>query len=179
MAVYQRICAICNTPFTATGARAKYCSPKCRAIGTQKARKEWEIKSNFKEKQRLRMKERRRVSREELHRQQEAVQAVIRQKRLEQAKADRKKSLAETRRKAKAGNLDAQMDIALEEGNALKYWRLYKEAILQAEREFNCTLKHIVGGIDVHTDNFEYLIAEKLENKKQTRGNRRNEQADI
>lgn len=163
MASYTISCAICGTTFTASSARAKYCSPTCKDLGAKNARRKWEAKSDYKEKQRLRMKERRRVSREELHRQQEAVQAVIRQERLEQAKEDRKKTLAETRRKAKAGDLDAQMDIALEKGNSLEYWRLYKECILQSEKEFNYIGRHTVGGIEVREDNFEYLVVEMLE----------------
>ena len=37
------ICAICGQSFTAPAPRTKYCSPKCRAIGANQARKEWRV----------------------------------------------------------------------------------------------------------------------------------------
>ncbi len=48
----------------------------------------------------------------------------------------------------------------------LEYWRKYKEELLESEREFNFKGFHLVGGIDIHEENFESLVVEQLENKK-------------
>lgn len=48
----------------------------------------------------------------------------------------------------------------------LEYWCNYKERILESEREFNFRGVHLVGGIEVHEENFEYLVVEQIENIK-------------
>lgn len=50
--------------------------------------------------------------------------------------------------------------------NLREYWRLYKERYLESEREFNYVGRHLVGGIEVHEENFEYLVVEQIEDKK-------------
>ena len=46
----------------------------------------------------------------------------------------------------------------------LEYWHNYKEQILESEREFDFKGVHLVGGIEVHEENFEYLVVQQLEN---------------
>lgn len=160
------ICAICGQSFTAPAPRTKYCSPKCRAIGANQARKEWETNTDYKGKQRLKMSARRQEEQGEIQRHRQAEQAAAAAKNSAELKAKRKEELKELRKKAKAGDLEAQQELAAEKGDTLEYWRLYKERILQSEREFNYTGLHMVGGIDIHLDNFEQLVVDQIENKE-------------
>lgn len=68
--------------------------------------------------------------------------------------------------KAKQGNLSSMSSLAFMEGDPLEGWRLYKEAILESEEEFSRTGRHLVGGIEVHEENFEYLVVEQIENNR-------------
>lgn len=43
---------------------------------------------------------------------------------------------------------------------------MYKEAIIKSEEEFHYRGRHLVGGIEVHEENFEYLVVEQIEYKK-------------
>ncbi|NLL91201.1 MAG: hypothetical protein GX222_02130 [Ruminococcaceae bacterium] len=163
MASYERQCVICNKPFTATAARAKYCSVKCRAIGADKARKEWEANSNYKEKQRQKMRDRRSEEIAELKRIREEEWETREAKENKEYEARKKRERAEMKRKAKAGDREAKMYIAEEEGDLLEYWRLFKEDFLENENKSKYKVLYIVGGIDIYEDDFEYLVVEQIE----------------
>ncbi|WP_427813516.1 hypothetical protein ACQKTA_09065 [Enterococcus sp. 22-H-5-01] len=67
--------------------------------------------------------------------------------------------------KANSDSLSTLQQLTLIQEEPLEYWRLYKEQILESEKEFNYKGHHFVGGIDIHDENFEYLVIEQLENK--------------
>lgn len=162
MADYKVKCTMCGKTFLSQNKHAKYCSPLCRVDGAKQTRKMWEQSSRYKEKQNDRMREKRQEE-------QLAVQAkrnAQRSKRgaiAEKEESERKKKRdQELHRQAEKGKLSARQTLALERGDTLEYWRSYKERILLSEKKFNRTGVHLVGGIDIHEEHFEYLVDAQL-----------------
>lgn len=164
----QRLkCAICGSEFEVLRGNAKYCSEKCRKEGQRMRRQEWENRTGYKEKQRQAAVE----HRAELVRiaEQEEKEANRKRKAAE-TKARRKKERKQTadlKAKAAEGDKLARMKLALKQGNALEYWRLYKEIYMEENERLNMIGKNTVGGIDIYDDAFEYKIVELL--KEQNR----------
>ena len=165
MAEYRNVCQICGKAFTATSPRTKYCSALCRAKGAKQARSSWEEKTDYRTSQRLLMRRRRNEDRNVINAR-EREEALQELQDAREAAADLfKKKLPELRKMAKAGDLSAQRQLAAEKGDVLEYWRLYKEMILQTEKQYDMRPDrlHTVGGIDVHEDNFEYMALEEYD----------------
>ena len=59
MKEYSKICPICGKSFTANQKTALYCSALCRKVGQDQARKAWQERTDYKAKQRERMRSRR------------------------------------------------------------------------------------------------------------------------
>lgn len=159
-------CLVCGSDFFAMAANEKYCSDLCRALASKEKRKSWERDSNYKASQRERMREQRANERKALNRyRQERRNRKSRwsPKELEASKQRWKERLVE---EAKQGNLSSMSSLAFMEGDPLEGWRLYKEAILESEEEFNRTGRHLVGGIEIHEDNFEFLVVEQIKNSR-------------
>jgi len=164
-------CTVCGNSFSATTMNEKYCSPSCRAAGAKRVREEWEQSSNYKVKQRKRMREKRKQEQTAMqhHRQMQRTKTAEASQR--ETESRRKQRLEDVHKKAAQGDLNALQELAFTEGNTLEYWRLYKEQILESEREFNYIGRHLVNGIEVHEENFEYLVVEQIENERRKKEN--------
>lgn len=159
-------CLVCGSDFFATSANEKYCGDLCRALASKEKRKSWERHSNYKEHQRERMREQRANERSALNREKQK-RRTRKGPRLPEEYEDNKHRWKERLiEKAKQGNLSSMSSLAFMEGDPLEGWRLYKEAILESEEEFSRTGRHLVGGIEVHEENFEYLVVEQIENNR-------------
>lgn len=163
---YTVVCTVCGTSFSATTRNEKYCSPSCRAAGAKRVREEWEQNSDYKVKQRQRMREQRKQEQAAMQQHRQTQRRKTNEASQREMELRKKQRLEETRKKAAQGNLSALQDLAFEKGDTLEYWRLYKEQILESEREFNYVGRHLVSGIDVHEENFEYLVVEQIENER-------------
>lgn len=159
-------CLVCGSDFFAASANEKYCSDLCRALASKKKRKSWERNSNYKEHQRERMKEQRANERSALNR--EKQKRRIRKGPIspEESEANKHRWKERLIEKAEQGDLSSMSSLAFMEGDPLEGWRLYKEAILESEEEFNRTGRHLVGRIEVHEENFEYLVVEQIKNNR-------------
>lgn len=161
----EKVCPICGQIFEAAYTSVKYCSDQCRQIGAKQARRSWEQRSGYSEKQRQLMAERRRER-------SEAIQEANRSARISREEADRiNKERAENARKqliesATAGDLVSIMILAQRSGNWPEYWRAYKayEIQLAEERGEDCTAK--VNSIPVTDPDFEALVIYSIENEK-------------
>lgn len=162
-------CLICGDTFHATSKNEKYCSAFCRAAGAKRKRKEWEQNNDYQARQRQRMREQRKADRSALQNRRQMQQTRSLEDSKRAAAARKKKHIEDIRNRASKGDMHALQEIALENGNALEYWRLYKERILKSEREFHCRGRHLVGGIEIHEDDFERRIVEQLENERRKR----------
>ena len=169
MSEYRVECLICGESFLAASKNEKYCSAFCRAAGARKTRKEWEQTSGYKVKQRQRMREQRKADRTALQRRKQMQQTRSLEDSKKTAAARKKKRIENIHNKASQGDMHALQEIALESGNVLEYWRLYKEQILKSEKEFHCRGRHVVGGIEIHENDFEHRIVEQLETEKRKR----------
>lgn len=160
----DKSCPICGKTFIASG-RAKYCSPVCAKEGEKQARKAWIERTDYRDKQRQQAHDNR-------HKKAEANRGIIenlnKKKTAEQKRQDtirRKKELKELEAAAIAGDIDAQMDLAKQNGDLETYYTLYKEKIIARDREFNIypgKLVNLYGHIDVYRPDFvEAVLAEE------------------
>lgn len=165
MSDYNAECIVCGEKFSTVTRNGKYCSPLCRATGAKQVREEWERTTGYKVKQRQRMRDKRKEEQSALTRHKKIHRTTTNE--ISQDKAEDRKiqRFEDIRKKAKQGDLHALQELALANGNFLEYWRLYKEKILKSERKFGNVGLHLVGGIDIHEESFEYLVVEQLENK--------------
>lgn len=176
----QRIkCAICGKEFEVPGGNAKYCSEKCRKDGQRMRRQEWESRTGYKEKQRrIAAEHRAEVARiaeleeKEANRKRKAAETKARRKK-------ERKQTAELEAKAAEGNKLARMKLALKQGNALEYWRLYKEIVIEENERLNMVGKNTVGGIDIYDDVFEYKVVELLKEQSRNREIKRHTKTDV
>ena len=158
-------CPICGKEFEAQGGNVKYCSTSCKREGQRIRRKEWECRTGYKEKQRaaaaeLRAEQARVAEQEEkeAERKRKAAETKARRKR-------ERKEAAEMKAKSAQGDKLSLLQLAIKEGNALEYWRLRKEIVLEEDERFDRMGKHILGGIDVYEDAFEYKVLELIKEK--------------
>lgn len=172
------ICTICGKEFETQGGNVKYCSTDCKREGQRQRRKEWEARTGYKEKQRQAAADHR--AEQARQAEQEAKEAA-RKKKSAETKAKRKierKETAELEAKAAEGNKIARMKLALKQGNALEYWKLRKEIIMEENERFNTISKNTVGGIDVYDDAFEYKVLELFKEQSDNRGKQGYSEAD-
>lgn len=168
----KQICAICGKEFEVKGGNVKYCGMDCKREGQRRRRKEWEVRTGYREKQRQAASdyraERYRIA------EQEAKEAN-RKKKAAETKARRKKerqinAILEAR--ASNGDKVALMRMALKQKNTLEYWRIYKEFIIEENERLNMVGKNTVGGIDVYDDAFEFKVLELLKEQENANLNR-------
>lgn len=159
----KKICVICGKEFETLSGRANYCGSACKRIGQRQRRKEWEVRTGYRDKQRKAAAELR------------AEQAKAAE--LEAKKIDRKRRAAENRirrikerqeskelqERAEKGDKIALMRLALKQRNVLEYWRIRKAIVLDEDERLGTTAKNTVGGIDVYDDAFEYKVVEMLQ----------------
>lgn len=159
-------CLMCGSDFFAASANEKYCGDLCRALASKEKRKSWERHSNYKANQRKRMREQRAHERDALNRHKQDNRIRKGPWSPEEYEANKHRWKERLLEKAEQGNLSSMSSLAFMEGDPLEGWRLYKEAILESEEEFNRTGRHLVGGIEVHEENFEYLVVEQIKNNR-------------
>ncbi|MBG9989016.1 hypothetical protein HZY88_08515 [Aerococcaceae bacterium DSM 111176] len=162
----ELICAVCGNSFYTTANHAKYCGSQCREIGTKRVRNDWEKNTDYNDKVKLLMQEKRAAQRQEKNEALKAERLMHQQaqkaKDEEVAKVKREKLLA----KAEAGDLRALRVLASERGDLVEQWRLYKEMVLQSADKTGRYPNHIVGGVSLYDEDFEHLVAEQLEKNK-------------
>ncbi len=162
----EKVCPVCGSIFTPAYISVKYCSEECRRIGTENARKAWEDRSGYREKQRRYMRQIREERSEEIRRAvsirktNEAEEAAQRLQRRQQQRQRLEK-------KAAAGDPLSIMILTKEAGNWPEYWKAYKayEIQLAKERGEDCSAK--VNGIPITDPDFEVLVIYSIENEKQ------------
>lgn len=160
----KQICAICNKEFEKQGGNVKYCSAGCKREGQRQRRKEWEVRTGYKEKQRQAA-----IHHRAKQVEQEAKEAA-RKKKSAETKAKRKNernAVAELEKKAADGNKWALARLALKKGKVLEYWRLRKELVQEEDEKAMLVSNVIVGGLSVYEDDFECKIMEQLKYKNQ------------
>ena len=159
------ICAICGKEFETQGGNVKYCSTECKREGQRQRRKEWEVRTGYKEKQRQAAAEYRA---EQAKQAEQEEKEAVRKKKAAETKAKRKKErqeAAELAQRSKNGDKAALLKLALKNGNTLEYWRLRKEMILDEDERTGRISNNIIGGISVYAGEFEYQIMAVLEEK--------------
>lgn len=161
-----KVCPVCGKAFAAERNNMKYCSPLCRVEGAKTARKQWEQDNDFLKTQRIRMRQRRMEERDAVRAEKAAEAQRRHAELLEAAEALHKEQLIEVRQRAAEGDLFAQRQLALDGGDWLEYWRLYKEMILETEEQYRSGGFHNIGGEDVHEEHFEYFVMEHLREKR-------------
>lgn len=153
-------CSLCGKKFTAKAGNVKYCSPECKEEGKQQRRKEWEERTDYKEKQRQIMKVYRgKVTEEE----RQAAIKVREQQTLERQKeAERqsKERQAELRKKAAAGDVFARMNLA--ELSSEEYWEAYKQYEIEYAANWGRESTRTVNDISVHDPCFGRKVVEAI-----------------
>lgn len=167
MPSYKVKCAMCGISFLAKTRNEKYCSLLCRADGAKQIRNARERSDSYKIKRNERMQKKRQEEQRALEEKRKAQRSKALSNSKKEDVARKKKHDQEIQEKAKQGDLNALQELALGRGDTLEYWRLYKEKILKSEKEFNYIGRNLVGGIDVHEENFEYLVIEQLKYNKE------------
>lgn len=120
-------CSVCNIEFFTKATNARYCSEECRQEGTYtyQQRKEWESKTNYKEKQRESM----RVYRNANTTKQQAIDLEVQRQREEERKEETarrsEERYSDLTEKAKQGDSLARMELA--KPNSIEYWEAYKQ----------------------------------------------------
>ena len=153
-------CSICGKEFATQAGNVKYCSPECKEEGKQQRRKEWEERTDYKEKQRQIMKAYRgKVAEEE---RQAAIkikeqQAIERQK---EAERQSKEQQAELRKKAAAGDPFARMYLA--EPNSKEYWEAYKQYEIEYAASWGRESTRTVNDISVQDPCFSHKVVEAI-----------------
>lgn len=163
-------CPVCEKTFESRGGNIRYCGAECRKVGQRQRRIEWESRTGYKEKQRQAVAEHRA---EQARIAEKEAKEAERKRKAAETKARRKverKKIAELKEKAEKGDKMAMLRLALKEGNALEYWRLYKEIVLEENERLNMVGKNTVGGIDVYEDAFEYKVLEVLKEQQKRNG---------
>lgn len=161
----EKQCLICGKPFIASGS-AKYCSPDCTKAGELKARKEWEERTGYREKKAQWTREYR-DKQAQAQREigmKEAKKQTAAQKRRDTIR--RKKALKQLTSAASNGDIDAQMDLAFDNGDMHTYYTLLKQSILDNDKALNikdpCG-KNLIGGVDVYDPFFVENVLDQLE----------------
>lgn len=152
----EKSCPICGKSFN-TELSQKYCSSICTKEGQKRIRKEWEERTGYKEKKRQWTKEYR-------AKQKEVTQRIIEKEDEERAEARKRQDeimmqegQAELEAAAANGDIDAQMELALEQDDMRTYYTLYRESIMKNDDEFNVKDRHgrhIIAGVDVYDPDF-------------------------
>ncbi len=158
-------CEICGNTFEGNNGKAKYCSDKCRAIGTNQRRQEWITRTGYYEKQN----EKQRLKRAGITAEQLKERKAQEQR--ERKNAKRRQSYAITKReeklsaKANAGDTIAGLSLAMRKYSTVdfEYWQALKEYELSfcAEHGFKCS--RTVNGISIHDDDFAFKVAQSVQ----------------
>lgn len=152
----QKQCSICGNSFESLHG-SKYCSPECSKEGQRRTRKEWEERSGYLEKKRQWTKDYR-SNQAEVNK--GIIEKVDKKRAAAQKRQDtirRKKAQKRLEEAAANGDIDAQMDLALDRDDMRTYYTLYRESIIKNDDEFNVKNRygrHIIAGADVYDPDF-------------------------
>lgn len=155
-----RICPVCGAVFEPTAPRQKYCCTACRRAGTAVTRATWMNKSNHREKDRLRHRERRAEERQARTDQ----EAKARERRTNEAVERLKDIQTAFNERCEAG--DSRALLLREKGasgnSSVRHWELFAAVELaEAERSGKIS-KTTVNGISVYSDNFGAEVMESI-----------------
>lgn len=161
MIIKRLNCSICHVEFTTTSRNAKYCSEECRQEGTYQQRKEWESKTNYKEKQREAMQQYRKEKTE--------IKNVINIEERNRKDKERKKETekrinerqAELMDRVKAGDPLARMTVA--KPQSIEYWEAYQDYAINYAESSGEDSRRIVNGISVHEPDFAEKVILTIE----------------
>lgn len=159
-------CVVCGNSFYTTANHAKYCGSHCREIGTKRVRNDWEKNTDYNDKVKLLMQEKRAAQRHAENQMKAAERIKLQQARKAQEEETAKARPEILHVEAEAGNLRALRVLASERGDLVEQWRLYKEMVLQSADKSGFYPNHIVGRVSLYDDDFEHLVAEQLEKNK-------------
>ena len=153
-------CSICGKEFTTQAGNVKYCSPECREEGKQQRRKEWEDKTDYKEKQRQAMQiYRGKITEEE----RQAAIKIKEQQAIERQQEDarrRSEQQALLREKAATGDAFSRMRIA--EPNSKEYWEAYKQYEIEYAASWGKESTRTVNDISVHDPCFGSKVVQAI-----------------
>lgn len=147
-----KICPICGTEFTTEKGNHKFCSDACRIEGAKLARKEWEDRTGFREKQREKM----RLYRAQVTAEKAKKRAELRAKRQKELQEKQKQITLENRKREQklieAGDPRARMRQLTP--SCLEYWIAFQEAELNNSIESGEPSSTTVNGISIYVDHF-------------------------
>ena len=153
-------CPICGKEFEPR-VNQKYCSPVCRDEGERRKRQEWYERTDYLERQRKKRQqaalEREQKEVEQINERQR-TRALEMQKRIE---AEKKAAEKELKKKAKAGDYKALMELS---ENDLDYWKYYALAdIEESEKKYGRKSTREVNGISVYAPDFAKRVVDSIE----------------
>lgn len=154
----DKVCPICGRSFTAGRGNIKYCSVACRKAGRGETRKEWELRTDYKKKQRDAAERRRKEQAEAARKALEEEKAA----RLERWIEEEKRELQELIKRAGAGDLHALAELARHDGRELDYWRYFKQYEIKEQEEAGFYSNLEVNGISVYEDDFPERVLESI-----------------
>lgn len=154
-----KICPICQKKFTAGKGNIKYCSEACREAGKAAARKQWEARTQYTEKQREAATKRREEDRQK--------QAKLTRERQRQHDLEHRERLQRMRedleRRAEAGDYAALEQLARERGDMLQFWHWRKMREIEYAESNGRYSTFTVNEISVYDDDFEQKVLRSIE----------------
>lgn len=151
-------CLVCNNEFITSKARQKYCSDRCKAIGSKLVRKTWERATDYKSK----VREAQRNRRKSILSERECLQSTERKSLISNYDKEHAEFLEAHRKqlqeRADTGDVLAIMQLAPIYSE--EYWRAYAEYLIQFAEECNTTPKTMVNGISVTDADFPRKVIE-------------------
>ena len=152
-----KTCPICNKEFIAGKGNVKFCSDICRKQAEYARHRDWADRTNYAEKKRLEMRQRRQKE-AEIH--QEHLRQMH-EERLKQIEEDKKRADQELRERAGAGDYKALMALAPDKVTYYKYYALNE--IETEERDYKRRSTREINGISVYDPDFAILVVKSIE----------------
>ena len=148
-------CVICGKLFTRENGNGKYCSRKCSEIGSKAKRKEWELRTGYREKKRIEAQKRRDATK--------AAAKADREAAAQQRAEDFNRWKAERKEQHPENELSRLASIAEMNGNSSpEYWEAFKEYDLKYAADSGRISRMEVNGIPVSEPDFGLLVCETI-----------------
>lgn len=153
-------CRYCGKLFTPTKDHKYYCSDRCKVLGAEKSRKEWEIRTDYKEKDRLRKRKAREENRKAVNTDRELRQQILKEERERESAAHLAEAEAAFREKCEAGDPLALMLYYLDNGGNTSegYLENYARYTIATAEKIGQIAAASVNGISV----YDPLFVEKV-----------------
>lgn len=151
-------CLVCNNEFITSKARQKYCSDRCKAIGSKLVRKTWERATDYKSK----VREAQRNRRKSILSERECLQSTERKYLISNYEKEHNEHLESHRKQLqeRADKGDALAILQITTIYSEEYWRAYAKYLIQFAKESNTTPKTTVNGISVTDPDFPRKVIE-------------------